>query len=193
MEKSLASYRKKRRFNKTKEPIGKIQKRAKKDFFVIQKHAAKNLHFDLRLEIDGTLKSWAVPKGPSLSTREKRLAILMEDHPLEYGNFEGVVPKGEYGAGVVMLWDRGKYQNIKKDDLGELIPMKKCFKLGSIEIWLKGKKIKGGFALIHFREKNWLLIKMKDEMANTRKNLAKTANKSVKSDLTMQEIKNLYD
>lgn len=118
---------------------------------------------------------------------------MTEDHPIEYGNFEGVIPEGEYGAGVVMLWDKGKYKNLKKDQKGNLIPMKKCLQKGVIEIWLEGKKAKGGFALVHFKENNWLLIKMKDAMAHSRKNPVKSQNRSVKSNFTMHEIKKFYE
>jgi len=193
MRKSLAKYIKKRNFKKTKEPTGKIVKGKGEKIFVIQKHYASRLHFDFRLEVQGTLKSWAVPKGPSLSPKEKRLAIMTEDHPTEYRNFEGVIPSGQYGAGVVMLWDRGKYKNIKKDKAGKGISMEKCIHMGSIEIWLEGEKLKGGFALVNFKDNSWLLIKMKDEMASAVKKPAKTKNKSVKSGLTMREIKKLHE
>ncbi len=193
MKTSLAEYRKKRRFKKTKEPVGKTVKKREGKSFVIQKHYASRLHFDFRLEVQGTLKSWAVPKGPSLSPKERRLAVMTEDHPVEYKNFEGVIPSGEYGAGVVMIWDKGKYKNIKKDKTGKIIPMKKCISMGSIEVWLEGEKLKGGFALVNFRDNNWLLIKMKDEMANMKKNPVKTQNKSAKSGLTMREIKKLHE
>jgi len=193
MKNSLAEYRKKRRFKKTKEPAGKTPRKTAGKSFVIQKHDASRLHFDFRLEVQGTLKSWAVPKGPSLSPKEKRLAVMTEDHPLEYKKFEGVIPSGEYGAGVVMLWDKGKYKNIKKNKRGKIIPISKCIQAGQIEIWLEGERLKGGYALVNFRENNWLLIKMKDEMASMKKNPVKSFNKSVKSGLTMREIKKLHE
>ncbi|MGD2169280.1 MAG: DNA polymerase ligase N-terminal domain-containing protein [Chlamydiota bacterium] len=182
MEKSLSTYRKKRDFKKTTEPKGKKGKSSKSLKFVIQKHDASRLHYDFRLQVGNTLKSWAIPKGPSLSTKEKRLAVLTEDHPLEYANFEGVIPEGEYGAGTVMVWDRGKYKNLKEK------PILKCFKEGHIEVWLEGEKLQGGFALVHFRDKNWLLIKMKDEKADNRKNPVRSQTKSVKSGKSMKEI-----
>ena len=141
----------------------KSEKKEKKLLFVVQKHVAKTLHYDFRLQIGKTLKSWAIPKGPSLSTKDKRLAILTENHPLSYAQFEGEIPKGQYGAGKVLLWDKGNYKNIKKDKEGKILSMKSCFEKGQIEVELKGKKLKGPYALIHFKEKNWLLIKMKEK------------------------------
>jgi len=183
----LSEYKKKRNLKKTAEPSkdGRVSKKIPK--FVIQKHAARRLHYDLRLEIDGVFKSWALPKGPSLSPKDKRLAVMTEDHPLAYGNFEGEIPQGEYGAGTVMIWDRGTYRNSKKKD-AKLVPMKTCLKNGQIEIVLKGKKLKGGFALVRFRgEEHWLLIKMRDQEANEKKDVLK-ADRSVKSDRSMKEI-----
>ena len=135
--------------------------------FVIQKHAARNLHYDLRLEIAGVLKSWAVPKGPSMDPRQRRLAVETEDHPLDYAQFEGRIPEDEYGGGTVLIWDTGTYRNLKEDDASPL-SMEGSFKAGHIAIWLDGKKLEGGFALIRTGEpekKQWLLVKMKDEKA----------------------------
>ncbi|MFH0898132.1 MAG: DNA polymerase ligase N-terminal domain-containing protein [bacterium] len=120
----------------------------KKPIFVIHKHGATRLHYDFRLEIDGVLKSWAVPKGPSTDPAQKRLAVMVDDHEFEYAKFEGVIPKGQYGAGPVMIWDKGTYKNIKGKD-GKSVPIKTCISRGQIEIWLEGKKLKGGYALIH--------------------------------------------
>ncbi len=159
----------------------------KKPIFVIQKHDASTLHYDFRLEINGVLTSWAIPKGPSLSPKNKRLAIMTEDHPLSYANFEGVIPSGEYGAGPVLIWDRGTYKNIKQKN-GKTIPMKKCLEEGHIEIELQGKKLQGSFAIVKFRgKKNWLLIKMQDTYANNQKNILKE-DQSVKSHKTLKEI-----
>ncbi len=187
----LSSYHNKRNLSKSNEPKGKVVKKRKSTqlVFVVQKHASSHLHFDFRLEINGVLKSWAIPKGPSSSTKEKRLAILTEDHPLEYRNFEGVIPKGQYGAGVVMLWDKGKYRNMKKDSHNRIIPMETCFRKGRIEIFLSGKRMHGGYALIRYRGKNWLLIKMQDKMVEDHKNLVACYLRSVKTNRSMDEIK----
>ncbi|MCL4361757.1 3'-phosphoesterase [Candidatus Dependentiae bacterium] len=154
----LKTYRKKRDFTKTLEPFGKTRKKDTA-IFVIQKHDASHLHYDLRLEIDGVLKSWAVPKGPPTKAGDKKLAMLTEDHPMEYAKFHGTIPEGEYGAGTVEIWDHGKYENLKEQD------MSRCFKDGKIEIILKGKKVKGKYALIKTKlseGKGWLLLKMKE-------------------------------
>jgi DNA ligase D-like protein (predicted 3'-phosphoesterase) len=160
----------------------------KKKKFVIQKHAARALHYDFRLEVDGVLKSWAVPKGPSLNPKDKRLAIMTTDHALSYAHFEGVIPKGEYGAGVVMIWDKGTYKNIKTKNEKQ-VSMKKCIKNGQIEVFLEGKKLKGGYSLIRMQEDNWLLIKMRDEYADARKNPVKSELRSAETGRTLNEIK----
>lgn len=162
-------YRAKRDFKKTSEPSGssKTSKRrtSKKPIFVVQEHHARALHYDVRLEIDGALASWAVPKGPPLSSSDKRLAVATEDHPLEYGSFEGEIPKGEYGAGTVKIWDKGTYQNIKRKRDGTEMPMRVCVRQGQIEVSFSGKKLKGTYALVRTKfggeNKNWLMIKMK--------------------------------
>ena len=151
----LAHYRKRRKFAKTSEPKGTKRKGGKAPIYVVQKHHARSLHFDLRLEMGGVLKSWAVPKGPPKKIGEKHLAILTEDHPMEYAKFEGTIPKGEYGAGRVKIWDSGTFENVKSD------PLKKCFKDGVIEFKPNGKRLKGAYALVHFKEKNWLFIKVR--------------------------------
>lgn len=167
-EKSLEPYREKRRFERTPEPYGREEKREGKPIFVIQKHDASHLHYDFRLEWGGVLKSWAVPKGPSTVPRTMRLAMLTEDHPLDYATFEGIIPEGNYGAGTVMVWDIGTYRNLRQD-----MDMEQSFREGKIEVWLDGKKLKGGYALIRTRgmgrggdDRKWLLVKMKDEFAN---------------------------
>ncbi|MFA6119033.1 MAG: DNA polymerase ligase N-terminal domain-containing protein [Parachlamydiales bacterium] len=157
---SLEKYKKRRDFKKTKEPGPKTGKTDGK-IFVLQKHSATHLHFDFRIQIGKVLKSWAVPKGLPKTSNVKRLAILTEDHPLEYANFEGTIPEGEYGAGFVEIVDRGSFDNIKKDKDGKEISLNKCFKNGTIEIFLHGKKINGIYALIKFKDdKSWLLIKV---------------------------------
>jgi bifunctional non-homologous end joining protein LigD len=162
----LAAYWKKRDFTRTREPMGKPGRRNKRLTFVVQKHRASHLHYDFRLEMDGVLKSWAVPKGPSLDPRQRRLAVQVEDHPIEYRNFEGTIPEGNYGAGEVIVWDRGTYRSA--DDGGEEVLLKGLRK-GVLHIILNGKKLKGEFTLVRLkRPRQWLLIKNNDEYATTR-------------------------
>jgi DNA ligase D-like protein (predicted 3'-phosphoesterase) len=191
---SLKRYRSKRDFNKSPEPSGK-RKKEKKDngsIFVIHKHDASRLHYDFRLEADGVLKSWAIPKGPSTDPSEKRLAVEVEDHPLDYADFEGVIPEGQYGAGRVIVWDTGTYRSIKKDKDGNLIPLARSLKRGTVEIWLDGKKIHGAYALIQTKmrgqKKNWLLIKMKDRASRSRRDPIKLKPQSVLTGRTIEEV-----
>lgn len=153
---TLATYHKKRDFKKTTEPSGSTQDKSNTYIFVVQKHHARNLHYDFRLAIGGVLKSWAVPKGPSLKPVEKRLAVMTEDHPLEYADFEGVIPEGEYGAGKVEIWDKGTWEPVS--DLSSWLKQRK------LEFILHGKKLKGGWVLIGLKNdpKNWLLMKKKE-------------------------------
>ncbi len=165
---SLIKYKAKRRFNETPEPKGKTTKSTTKLIFTIQRHHASHLHYDFRLELEGVLKSWAVPKGPSLNPTDRRLAMMVEDHPKDYADFEGDIPEGNYGAGHVDVWDYGTYEPV--DKRGEVISAAqflKDLKAGSIKFRLKGKKLKGEFALVHMNkgEKTWLLIKHRDEYA----------------------------
>ncbi len=159
----LEEYRGKRRFDRTPEPPGETPALPGRRF-VVQKHRARRLHYDFRLEIDGTLKSWAVPKGPSLNTADKRLAVLTEDHPLEYARFEGIIPEGSYGAGTVMVWDRGTYDVEGKGDVTQQ------FARGEIKCVLHGEKLRGSFVLVKLRRSEkgneWLLIKHKDAFAD---------------------------
>jgi DNA ligase D-like protein (predicted 3'-phosphoesterase) len=167
---SLTQYRQRRNLKKSGEPAGKKVPSSRSMKFVVQKHAASHLHYDFRLEIDSVLKSWAVPKGPSQNPHEKHLAVPTDDHPMEYANFEGVIPEGNYGAGTVMIWDKGTYKNIKEKD-GKLVPMDECYKDGHIEMVLKGKKMHGAYALVRTHlagGDQWLLIKMNDEYASTK-------------------------
>lgn len=184
---SLKKYQQKRNITKSGEPEGKRVTSSAKSRFVIHKHDASHLHYDFRLEINGVLKSWAVPKGPSTDPSQKRLAVETEDHPLAYKNFEGVIPEGEYGAGTVMVWDRGTFRNL--DDKQSLL---QGWKKGHLQFWLNGKKLKGGYALSHFRDegekRQWLLVKMKDQKADARRNPVSTQTKSVKSGRTMKQI-----
>jgi bifunctional non-homologous end joining protein LigD len=163
VDKSLDTYRAKRDFTKTPEPAGQARKAKAGNSYVIQKHAARRLHYDFRLELNGVLKSWAVPEGPSLVVGKKRLAVLTEDHPLEYGAFEGVIPKGEYGGGTVMIWDRGTWTPESDPEIG--------YRKGHLRFRLDGQKLKGGWHLVRMarkpREKQeaWLLFKSDDEAA----------------------------
>jgi bifunctional non-homologous end joining protein LigD len=196
----LTEYRRKRDFDRTREPSGETTSsptRPGRLRFVIQKHAARNLHFDLRLELDGVMKSWAVPKGPSLDPSVKRLAMQVEDHPIDYNTFEGTIPKGEYGGGTVMLWDRGTYtadaaaspdeeEDAIRDGLGR----------GDLKITFHGQRLRGSFALIRMKfardrssssKPQWLLIKHRDEFATDRDVAAENVT-SVESGRTMDEI-----
>lgn len=188
MAKKLAKYTKRRNVKRSKEPKPKVASSKGNPSFVVQQHAARAMHYDLRLEVDGVMKSWAIPKGPSLNPCNRRLAVLTEDHPLSYKNFEGVIPEGEYGAGRVIVWDRGKYKNIKTDKKGKPMTMPRAFRKGSIEVFLRGKKLRGAFALVRMRGKNWLLIKMKDDDADMRKNITKSEPHSVKSGRKISEL-----
>jgi len=165
--KALKPYVSKRKLKISKEPGAKIVKRKKHlPIFVIHKHAATRLHYDLRLEMDGVLKSWAVPKGPSMNPEEKRLAIQVEDHPYDYKDFEGIIPEG-YGAGKVIIWDQGIYTVDNSVD-SEKLARDGLYK-GSIHLVFKGKKVKGEFRLVKLqgREKDWLLIKKKDKFSSS--------------------------
>jgi len=187
MKKLLAKYRAKRDFSKTAEPSGDAAvKKAKGLRFVIQKHAASHLHYDLRLELDGVFKSWAVTKGPSLDPHDKRLAVEVEDHPLDYGDFEGTIPKGQYGGGTVMLWDRGFWNC---DD------PQKAYRKGKLDFTLEGEKLHGGWILTRMRNRegekrtNWLLIKHRDAFAREgRKNTVLDEDASVASGRSMDDI-----
>lgn len=182
----LQEYHKKRNFKKTLEPRGKRSTTKDKRIFVVQKHAASHLHYDFRLEFDGVLKSWAIPKGPSLNPHEKRLAIEVEDHPMDYAYFEGSIPKGEYGGGDVIVWDRGEW----------LAPQhtRAALKKGHLEFELRGQKLSGKFALIRIRAQNnsktnqWLLIKKVDSFANEKKDVLQS-DESVLTGLTLPEKK----
>jgi DNA ligase D-like protein (predicted 3'-phosphoesterase) len=167
-DEKLEAYRRKRDFAKTSEPSGSGRKKTEgKPRFSVQKHRSKRLHYDLRLEVEGVLKSWAVPKGPSLDTKTKRLAVPTEDHPLDYIDFEGTIPEGEYGAGSVIVWDIGTYENTTNAD-GDEVPMTEALEKGHATVFLAGEKLSGGFALTRTgRGKNerWILVKMKDDEA----------------------------
>lgn len=163
---SLGSYRRKRNFQRTPEPKPGRGKLHRHLVFVVQKHRASHLHYDLRLELGGVLKSWAVPKGPSLDPTQKRLAIRVEDHPWDYRNFEGTIPEGNYGAGDVIVWDRGTYRCAETS--GEEA-VRRQLRKGSLKIVLSGRKLRGGFALVRLgTPRRWLLIKSNDRYATLR-------------------------
>src|SRR5712692_10597123 len=183
---SLKEYASKRSFDKTPEPKPEPPGRAALggNYFCVQRHDATRLHYDFRLEMDGALKSWAVPKGPNLEPLAKHLAVLVEDHPLEYGNFEGVIPKGNYGAGSVMLWDRGTYELLGDATAEEQLAR------GDFKFRVSGEKIRGDFAIVRTKRgkgNEWLLIKKKDAAAQAGWNPEDHA-RSVLTGRTQEEI-----
>jgi bifunctional non-homologous end joining protein LigD len=191
MVKALAEYKRKRDFTKTAEPAGKTVgsggKRAL--HFVIQKHAASHLHYDFRLELDGVMKSWAVPKGPSYDPAVRRLAMEVEDHPIEYNTFEGTIPQGQYGGGTVMLWDRGTYE---AEDGGGPDSVRDGYKRGDLKIVMHGKRLQGGWVLVRMRREGgraqWLLIKHRDDTADPKYDVTEKITTSVASGRTMEQI-----
>ncbi len=202
----LAEYNRKRDFSRTGEPSGKGRgrkgtragskgKRARRRHprFTVQKHSATSLHYDFRLEVDGVLASWAVPKGPSLDPRDKRLAMRTEDHPLDYLEFEGVIPKGEYGAGPVIVWDRGVFQNISETRRGEQMDLAEAIERGDVKVLLLGEKIRGAYALVRTSDpgerEQWLLIKKRDEGADARRRPTSSQPESVLSGRTLEEVR----
>ncbi len=196
----LSEYRRKRDFSRTREPSGgsepaRKMKSAKKGLrFVIQKHAARNLHFDLRLELDGVMKSWAVPKGPSIDPTVKRLAMQVEDHPIDYNTFEGTIPAGQYGGGTVMLWDEGTYTTVEPVDDKENA-LREGYRKGDFKIYLHGERLQGSYVLVRMKgdrfgssdKPQWLFIKHRDEYAS-REDIAEKYDTSVVSGRTMEEI-----
>jgi len=184
----LSEYQKKRDFPATPEPSGEVTKRNSEPIFVIQKHDASNLHYDLRLESEGVLKSWAVPKGPSMDPKVKRLAVPTEDHPMAYANFEGVIPEGHYGAGTVIVWDSGVFKNTKGEDAS----FAENLSDGHATIFLEGSKLKGDFALIRTgrggKRHQWLFFKMKDEYAAPETDITVEKPNSSKTGRSLQEV-----
>jgi len=185
----LAEYNAKRDFSRTAEPAGKVPKaRGKSLHFVIQKHAASHLHYDFRLELDGVMKSWAVPKGPSLDPTVRRLAMEVEDHPISYNTFEGTIPQGEYGGGTVMLWDRGTYE---ADDGGGAESLREGYEKGELRFVMHGKRLRGGFVLARLKRPGrpqWLLIKRRDAHAEADRDITAEEVTSVVSKRTMEQI-----
>jgi bifunctional non-homologous end joining protein LigD len=191
-EQQLAEYRRKRDFSRTAEPKGGGGKARPKLGFVIQKHDASHLHYDLRLELDGVMKSWAVPKGPSLDPSVKRLAMQVEDHPIEYNTFEGTIPEGEYGGGTVMLWDRGTY-SYGGSDPDPVEGLRRGYAKGDLKFVLTGKRLKGSWVLVRMRRDSpgkpqWLLIKHRDEYAMPGSDVTGENLTSVATGRTMDEI-----
>ena len=191
---ALDEYRAKRDFTKTDEPApGEAQKRTGPLTFVIQKHAARRLHYDFRLEADGVLKSWPIPNGPSYTHGERRLAVMTEDHPLEYATFEGVIAKGEYGGGEVIVWDRGIYapeehgQPVFDRARAEAV-VRRGIDQGKLSVFLQGHKLHGGWTLVHTQDKNWLFLKKDDGFANPDHNVL-FEDRSVLSGLTIEDLK----
>lgn len=182
----LDEYRAKRDLAKSGEPSG--GRRRGDDRFVIQRHEASRLHYDFRLQVGDVLVSWAVPKGPSLDPRDKRLAVRTEDHPLDYAEFEGRIPEGEYGAGTMIVWDAGTYSN-RTAKRGREIAMEDAVEHGHVSVWLEGEKVRGGFALSRMGEgRDWLLIKRDDEGADRRRKPAKSQLASVLSGRTNRDL-----
>lgn len=194
---SLEQYHQKRDFSRTAEPRGKKGRSTSALTFVVQKHAATRLHYDLRLELDGVMKSWAVPKGPSLDPSVKRLAMEVEDHPIEYNTFEGIIPKGQYGGGTVMIWDRGVY-TYGDTDMDPVEGLRRGYAKGDLKIVLLGERLKGSFVLVRTSrgspgKREWLLIKHRDPYASTDEDVTKAFETSVASGRTMAEIAGAAD
>ena len=188
---TLEEYRRRRNFGKTPEPAGRERPTEDERIFVVQKHAARRLHYDVRLAINGVLASWAAPRGPSMNPADKRLAIRTEDHPLEYADFEGVIPEGQYGAGAVMVWDRGEYA--PKDG----VPPAEQIARGKIDVILHGKKLHGGFTLVRTGRRpadpdegrRWLLVKHRDQYADPSWDIdSPELDRSVLTGRTLREI-----
>ncbi len=178
---SLTEYKKKRSFKKTPEPGPEKKSSEFGNIFVVQKHRATQLHYDFRLEADGVLLSWAVPKGPSMDPKVKRLAMHVEDHPVDYARFEGVIPEGEYGGGTVMVWDTGIYGPENTTSVSKAVAK------GELKFALLGDKLKGSFVLVRTREPQWLLIKHRDKYAKEG-DISKTQPFSVLTKRTLAEI-----
>ena len=191
-EKDLEIYWSKRDFTKTNEPQGRKFSGNKSPIFVIQKHAASQLHYDFRLEINGVLKSWAIPKGPSTDPSIKRLAVPTENHPLEYADFEGIIPAGEYGGGTMIVWDSGTYHVILDGANNPEWTISDSQENGLLDIWLEGKKLKGGYTLVRTgkgEKPRWLLFKKSDNFAIPDEDITELKPASVLSGKTIEEMK----
>ena len=194
---SLSLYKKKRSFTKTPEPEGGKSTSKNQLVFVVQKHDASHLHYDFRLEMEGVLKSWAIPKGPSLNPEDKRLAMMVEDHPFDYRTFEGIIPEGNYGAGTVIVWDEGTYEPLENPSTNKKENEKNLLRqlhAGSLKFVMHGKKLKGEFALVktaYRGENSWLLIKHRDDYASAEDITKK--DKSVTSKKTLEQVEKTSD
>lgn len=188
MSDPLKKYKEKRDFEETPEPEREHEKKSGDPVFVIQKHDASHLHYDLRLESEGVMKSWAVPKGPSMDPKVRRLAVPTEDHPMSYNDFEGVIPPGNYGAGTVIVWDRGTFRNTKGEDAS----FSKNLKEGHATIELDGEKLRGKYALIRTKRGGkrlqWLFFKMKDDFAEPGSDVLSDKPNSVKTGRSLEEV-----
>jgi len=188
----LGDYRRKRDPKRSGEPSGR-RRRARRDrpLFVVQRHDASSLHFDFRLQVGDVLASWAVPKGPSLDPREKRLATRTEDHPLDYADYEGRIPEGEYGAGTVVVWDTGDFDNRTERD-GREVPLEEALDAGHVKVELHGEKLTGEFALTRTNlrgdPRSWLLVKVDDEHADRRRRPATSQPESVLTGRTNEDL-----
>jgi DNA ligase D-like protein (predicted 3'-phosphoesterase) len=187
----LSEYRDKRDLAASGEPGGGKRRGRRRPRFVVQEHQARSLHYDFRLEADGTLKSWAIPKGPAADPAQKRLAMPTEDHPLEYEDFEGIIPEGEYGAGEVIVWDAGTYDNQSRDRDGHELSVAEAISRGHVSVVLHGKKLRGGYSLTKMRRRGggsqaWLLVKKADEFAGGDR--VKTRPESVRSGKTVDQL-----
>lgn len=183
----LRRYKEKRDFTGTPEPSPEVEEGGAEPIFVVQKHDASNLHYDLRIESGGVLKSWAVPKGPSMDPKVRRLAVPTEDHPMAYADFEGVIPEGHYGAGTVIVWDRGTYRNTKGEDAS----LEKNLEEGHATLWLEGTKLRGGFALIRTGggdKPRWLFFKMKGDEARPGSDVTEEMPNSVVTNRSLEEV-----
>lgn len=188
-KKQLESYKSRRDFEKTPEPAGGAGMELWHPVYVVQKHAATRLHYDLRLEVDGVLKSWAVPKGPSADPKARRLAVPTEDHPIDYAAFEGVIPEGQYGAGTVLVWDIGTYRNLREEKPGGRgKTMAQAYAEGKIEVRLEGKKLSGAYALIRTAKQGWLFFRMKDAPAGPYEDILEKSPDSALTGRTLDEI-----
>lgn len=211
----LEEYRRKRDFSATSEPAGgEAEEDGEEGFgrpaaaavvsdplegvetgaFCVQLHDATRLHYDVRIEVGGVLRSWAVPKGPSYNPADKRLAVPTEDHPIEYQHYEGIIPKGAYGGGPSLLWDQGSFVNISHDSRGRVVTLARAFEKGHVSVWFRGTKLEGGWTFTRIEDRNkggytWLMVKRSDATANPERDIVTEMPQSVRSGLTVDELR----